>query len=57
MDLNWFDNYTVDVLRPQNSKSGEPDLKKSVDKFQENNAFINNSSHSDLGWNQTLDMI
>ena len=57
MELNGFDNYTVYVIIPQNTKNGEPELNKSGKKFQENSDFMIPNALSDVIWNQILDMI
>ena len=47
MELNWFYKYALHILIPQNTESGEPELKNVGEKFQDNNER----------WNQINDMI
>ena len=48
MDPNGFDNYALHTLRLQSTKSGEPELNKSGEKFQDNNEFIIQNTGSDV---------
>ena len=40
MEINLFDNYNVQVLRPKNTESGEPEINNIGWNFQESNDFI-----------------
>ena len=40
MELNVFYNYTVQILRPQSTESGEPELNNVGEKYQDNNELI-----------------
>ena len=45
------------VLKPRNTKIGEPDIKKVGEKSQDNNEFIIHNNLINEGWNQTIDVI
>ena len=43
MDINEFENYAVHVLRPQNTESGELELKEIGGKCKDNIKFVLNN--------------
>ena len=45
MEINEFENYTANKLRPQNTQSREPEIKTIGEKFQDKNEFI---IHNDI---------
>ena len=55
MELNGFYNYAVHILRPQNTESGEPELKKIGKKTQDNNELIIHNTIINERWNQIDD--
>ena len=57
MDLNGLYNYSVHILRPQNTEIGEPELKNVGEKSQDNNGLIIHKTILYAGWNQISDMI
>ena len=57
MKLNRSYNYDVHILRPQNTESGEPDLKNIGDKPQSNNELILHNTIINEIWNPITDMI
>ena len=57
MDINGFDNYSVHILRPQNTESDELQLNLIGDKYQDKNDFILHNNLSDAILNQITDMI
>ena len=57
MDLNGLYNYAAHILRPQNTKSGEPELKNVREKSQDKNELILYNSIINARWNQISDMI
>ena len=40
MDINGFYNYAVHIIRPKYTEIGEPELKNSRNKYQDNNELI-----------------
>ena len=52
-----FDNYDVNVLRPQNNESGEQEIKKVGDKYQDKNELILHNNLINVIWNKITDMI
>ena len=40
MDINGLYNYAAQILRPQNTESGEPELKDVEEKSQDKNELI-----------------
>ena len=57
MEINWFYNYAVHILRPQNTESGEPWLNNFEEKSQDNNELILHNNIINSRWNQITDMI
>ena len=57
MELNGFFNYSGDILRPQNTEIGEPELKNVGDKSQDKNEPILHNNIINTIWNQISDMI
>ena len=45
MELNRFYNYSVQILRPQDTESGEPELNNVGEKAQDNNEIIINNTN------------
>ena len=57
MYLNQFDNYAVQVLRPQNTKSGELEIKKIGGKYKYNIQFVLHYYLRNVKLNQITNMI
>ena len=57
MDINGFYNYAAYILIPQNTESGEPELKNIWEKYQDNNELILCNTIINSRWNQITDMI
>ena len=55
MDPNGFYNYAAHILKPQNTGSGEPELKNIGEKYQNKNEFIIHNTIINLRWNQICD--
>ena len=55
LELDWFDNYSVQIMIPLNTKSGKPDLNIIYEKYQDKDKSILNNSLS--GKNVTKLMI
>ena len=53
--FNVFENYTLNVLRPPNTKTGEPYLKMISYKYQDNDKLILNNSLGDVKLNKITD--
>ena len=56
MDLNGFYNYAVHILRPQNTKSGEPGLNNAGEKAKDKNDIILHNNFINARWNQITDL-
>ena len=57
MDINVFDKYAMNVLRPPNIETGETELNMISDKYQDKDKFILNNEFGDTEWIQITDMI
>ena len=57
MELNRLCNYTVHILRSQNTESGEPKLNNVGEKSQDNHELIIQNTIINARWNQFTDMI
>ena len=57
MNLDRYDNYDLQILGPQHTESGEPEIKKIGDKFQDNNEFVLHNDLKSSRVNQITDMI
>ena len=57
MELNVFYNYTVQILRPQSTESGEPELNNVGDKYQDKNDLTIYNTTINARWNKITDMI
>ena len=57
MELNGFYSYGVNILRPQNTESGEPELKNVGEKPQDNNELILHNTIINARWNKIYDMM
>ena len=57
MDINRFYNYSVHIQRPQNTETGEPELKNVGEKPQDNSELVNHSTIINAIWQQIYDMI
>ena len=57
MDLNGFDNYSVNNLISQNTENDEPEKKEIGEKYQDNNEFIIHNNIINARWNLITDMI
>ena len=49
--------YAVQILGPQNTESGEPELKNVGDKYQDKTELIIHETIINAGWNQVTNMI
>ena len=56
-ELNGYYNYAVQILRQQNTESGEPELKNVGGKSQNNNVLILHNTIINEIWNQITDTI
>ena len=52
-----FDKYAVNILRPQNTEIGEPELNNVGEKSQNKNDTIIHNNIINARWNQISDMI
>ena len=57
MDLKVFYKYAVNILRPKNTESGEPELKNAGEKSQDKNDIVIHNTIINAGWQQIPDMI
>ena len=57
MEVDRFYKYAVHVLRPQNTESGEPELKNIGEKLQYDNELILHNYLINAGWNQITETI
>ena len=57
MEFNEFYNYAAHILRPQNTESGEPELKNVGDKSQDTNDLIIHNTIITEELNQIADMM
>ena len=57
MEVDGFYKYAVHALRPQNTESGEPELKNIGEKLQYDNELILHNYLINAGWNQITEMI
>ena len=55
--INGFYNYAVHILRPQNTESGELELKNGGGGSQDNNELIIHNNIVNSIWNQITDII
>ena len=55
--LNIFYNYAVQILKPQNNESGEPEFKNFEEKSQDNNELIIHNTIINARQKQITDMI
>ena len=56
MELKGFYNDATHILRPQNTESGEPELKNIGEKPQDKNELICQNTIIHARWNQISDM-
>ena len=57
MEIKLFYKYAVYILRPQNTESGEPELKNVGEKYQYKNDLILHNTIINARWNQITDTI
>ena len=57
VETNIFYNYTVHILIPQNTESGQPELKNVGDKSKDKNELIIHNHVINSRWKQITDII
>ena len=57
MKLNIVHNYSMHILRPQNTESGEPELKNIGEKLQDKNELIIHTTIINSRWNQITNIM
>ena len=57
VELNIFYNHAVHIIRPQNTESGEPELKNVGEESQDNHELIIHNTIINARWEKINDMI